>query len=187
MKKRTATATPEAPPPAPVDAKAPDNLAALVSQAQGQVQRTLTKIPMFGAVTWLLTQQPSGRQTLLGELEWRVMPPLILEQSKVYLRQGAPAAFVSWARLSDAVAERYRSAPHQLTVSDWNSGPQVWLIDMIAPFGGAQEILKDMREKVFAGQTIHQLVSVAAGKSEVIRWPAVMPPPAEPAGKTGKK
>ncbi len=186
MKKRTAAATPDASPPPAGDSKAPDNLAALVTQAQAQVHRTLTKIPLFGAVTWLLMQQPAGRHTLLGELEWRVMPPLILEQSKVYLREGAPAAFVSWARLSDAVAQRYQSAPHQLTMSDWNSGSQIWLIDMVAPFGGAQEILKDMREKVFSGQTIHQLVSVAAGKSEIIRWPAVMPPP-EPTKAAGKK
>lgn len=186
MKKRTAAVTPEAPAAPTSEAKAPANLAALVTQAQGQVQRTLTKIPLFGAVTWLLMQQPAGRQTLLGELEWRVMPPLILEQSKVYLRQGAPAAYVSWARLSDAVAVRYQSAPHQLAMSDWNSGPQIWLIDMVAPFGGAQEILKDLREKVFAGQTINQLVSVAAGKSEIIRWPAVTPPP-EPANAGRKK
>ncbi len=175
MKKRSDAVKPSSPPAPAPEAKAPDNLENLVSRAQSQVQRTLTKIPLFGAVTWLLMQQPAGRHTLLGELEWRVMPALILEQSKVYLKQGAPAAYVSWARLSDAVAARYQSAPHQLALNDWNSGPQVWLIDMVAPFGGAAEVLKDLREKVFAGQTIHQLVSVAAGKSEIIRWPAVSP------------
>ncbi len=182
MKKRSDAVKPSSPPAPSPESRAPDNLENLANLAQSQVQRTLTKIPLFGAVTWLLMQQPAGRHTLLGELEWRIMPALILEQSKVYLKQGAPAAYVSWARLSDAVAARYQAAPHQLTLNDWNSGAQVWLIDMVVPFGGAAEVLKDLREKVFAGQTIHQLVSVAAGKSEIVRWPAVSPS-VQPVGK----
>lgn len=84
-------------------------------------------------------------------------------------------AFASWARLSDAVVQRYKTAPHQLTAADWVSGDQIWLIDVFTPFGGAQDVLKDLREKVFAGQLVHQLVPTAPAQAKVLTWPAVFP------------
>lgn len=82
-------------------------------------------------------------------------------------------AFVTWARLSESVAERYRYAPHHLTGSDWHSGDQVWLIDVVTPFGGAQDVLKDLRQKVFPGQAIHQLLPVGTGgvPAKTLTWP----------------
>ncbi len=85
------------------------------------------------------------------------MPPLVLDQAKLYLRDNAPIAYVSWAKLSDTVAKRYRAAPHQLAATDWQSGDQVWIVDLLAPFGGAAEVLQDLRDTVLKGQTIHRL------------------------------
>jgi cytolysin-activating lysine-acyltransferase len=150
----------------------PEELAGLAALARQQAHKVLCKIPLLGPVTWLMLQQATGRQTLLGELEWRVMPALMLDQAKLYLKDEAPVAFASWARLSEEVAQRYQTAPHQLTMADWASGDQIWLIDVFTPFGGAQEVLKDLREKVFAGQVVRQLVPVGA-QAKVMTWPAV--------------
>ncbi len=150
----------------------PEELAGLAALARQQAHKVLGKIPLLGPVTWLMLQQATGRQTLLGELEWRVMPALMLDQAKLYLKDEAPVAFVSWAKLSEEVAQRYQTAPHQLTMAAWASGEQIWLIDVFTPFGGAQEVLKDLREKVFAGQVVHQLVPVGA-QAKVMAWPAV--------------
>ena len=81
----------------------------------------------------------------------------ILDQTKLYMRDNAPVAYVSWAKLSDTVAERYCGAPHQLTAGDWQSGDQIWIVDLYAPFGGATEVLQDLRETALKGQAIHQL------------------------------
>lgn len=151
----------------------PAALADLADLARQQAQRVFKKIPLLGPVSWLMMQQSAGRNTLIGELEWRVMPALIFEQAKLYLKDDAPVGFASWARLNDAAARRYREAPHQLALTDWNSGDQVWLIDILAPFGGAQEVLKDLREKVFPGQVLHQLVPTSPSEAEVMDWPAV--------------
>ena len=154
-------------------AEQPADLAALADLAKQQARKVLNKIPLLGSVAWLMLQQPASRHTLMSELEWRVMPALILDQAKLYLKDQAPVAFVSWARLSEAVAQRYRNAPHQLTMSDWSSGEQIWLIDVFTPFGGAQEVLKDLREKMFAGQIVNQLVPVPHTQAKVLAWPAV--------------
>jgi cytolysin-activating lysine-acyltransferase len=150
----------------------PEELAGLAALARQQAHTVLGKIPLLGPVTWLMLQQATGRQTLLGELEWRVMPALMLDQAKLYLKDEAPVAFVSWAKLGEEVAQRYQTAPHQLTMADWASGDQIWLVDVFTPFGGAQEVLKDLREKVFAGQVVRQLLSVGA-QAKIMAWPAV--------------
>ncbi|WP_233202764.1 toxin-activating lysine-acyltransferase [Limnohabitans sp. JirII-31] len=144
----------------------------LARYAKEQAHRVMKKIPLLGAVSWLMMQQSATRHTLLSELEWRVMPALVLDQAKLFMRESAPIAYVSWARLSDGVAARYQAPPYQLTPADWQSGDQIWLIDLCAPFGGAQEVMKDLRESVFAGQDIHQLALGEAGRLKTQVWPA---------------
>lgn len=150
----------------------PEELAGLAELAKQQAHKVLGKIPLLGPVTWLMMQQAHSRHTLISELEWRVLPALVLDQCKLYLKDNAPLAFASWARFSDATAQRYLSPPHQLTTADWSSGNQIWLIDVFTPFGGAQDVLKDLREKVFTGQPVHQLAPVQSASPKVLTWPA---------------
>jgi cytolysin-activating lysine-acyltransferase len=154
-------------------AAAPPEVMALAQQAQQQAKAVLQKIPLLGPVAWLMMQQAATRHSLLSELEWRVIPPLVLDQSKLYLRDGAPVAFVSWALLSQEAAARYAGTPHHLAPADWKSGDQVWVIDVLAPFGGVKEVIGELRAKVFPDKEIHQLVPAPAGEAKVLTWPPV--------------
>ncbi len=138
-----------------------------------QAKRVISKVPLLGAVAWLMMQQSGMRHTLLSELDWRVMPPLMLDQAKLYMKESTPIAYVSWAKLSDAVAQRYCTAPHHLTAADWQSGEQVWIIDFVVPFGGAAEIMNELRKTEFAGKIVHQLVPESAGTTKPMTWPAL--------------
>lgn len=149
----------------------PEEMQHLADVAKAQAQRVMSKIPVLGAVAWLMMQQPGVRHTLLSELDWRVMPPLVLEQAKLYMRDNAPVAYVSWALLSEATAQRYMTAPHHLTAADWKSGDQVWIIDLVTPFGGAPEVIKELRETVFAGRAVYQLLPKESGPSKPLSWP----------------
>lgn len=159
--------------PLPMDNSSVTELSQLAHLVREQSTRLLRKLPILGPATWLLMSSPMTRHTLLSEYEWRLMPPLVLDQIKLYLQDEKPVAFATWARLSESVAERYRCAPHHLAGSDWSSGDQVWLVDVVTPFGGAQDVLKDLRQKVFPGQTIHQLLPVGAGATlaKTLTWP----------------
>lgn len=152
-----------------------EDLASLAILAKNQAQKAISKIPLLGPVTWLMMQQAASRHTLISELEWRVLPALLLDQAKLYLKGEAPVAFVSWARFSPEVALRYQNAPHHLTMSDWSAGEQVWLIDVFTPFGGAQDVLTDLREKVFPGQVVNQLIPLPNAPAKVLAWPAIQP------------
>jgi cytolysin-activating lysine-acyltransferase len=150
-----------------------DDMTQLAELANEQAKRVMEKIPLLGSVAWLMMQQGATRHTLISELEWRVLPALVLNQSKLYMRDNAPVAYVSWAKLSAAAIGRYKSSPHHLTSSDWKSGDQVWIIDMFTPFGGAMEVMKDVREVVFKGLSVHQLIPSVMGDAKTMMWPAV--------------
>lgn len=165
-------------PPLPIPSEtqnvlSPEKVQELTALVKGKAKQVIDKIPLLGAVGWLMMQQSSTRHTLLSELEWRVMPALVLDQSKLYMRDNAPIAYVSWARLSEVVAQRYKAAPHHLMAADWKSGEQIWIVDLCAPFGGVQEMMKDLRETVFARQEIHQFTLGADGQLKTLTWPAI--------------
>ncbi|SCU97021.1 RTX toxin activating acyltransferase [Cupriavidus necator] len=129
----------------------------LMKFAAEQAQRVIKKIPLLGPVSWLMMNNPTTRHSFFSDLEWRVMPPLILEQAKLYMRGDMPTAFVSWAYLSDAVVERFAKPPYQLAPGDWKSGDKAFLIDVFAPYGGAKDVLADLKATVFKGKVLHQL------------------------------
>ena len=148
----------------------PADLARLTDKVRTEAKSAAAKIPLLGSVVWLLMQQAGTRHGLLSDMEWRVMPPLLLEQSRVYARDDMPIAFVSWARLSEDVALRYRAPPHRLSPADWRSGHQIWLVDVVTPFGGSVELLEDLRHKVFPGKPVLQLGEVHNGLAGVLDW-----------------
>ena len=54
-----------------------------------------------------------------------------------------------------------------LTPQDWKSGDQLWVVEVIAPFGGAEEMVKDLKEKVFPTRPISFVAVTKEGKKEV--------------------
>lgn len=160
------TSTPGSPEPA-------DAVRELAELARAQAQNTLQKIPMLGAVTWLMLQQSALRASLLSDLEWRVLPPLMLGQARLFMRGDAPVGYASWAQLSEEAACRWRQPPHRLALQDWNSGEQTWLIDVFTPYGGAREMLEELRSTQLAGRELRQLVPLPEQSPQELRWPPV--------------
>jgi cytolysin-activating lysine-acyltransferase len=148
----------------------PQELQRLVEAAQTQARAALRKLPLLGPMTWLMLQQGATRNIFLGDLEWRLMPALVLDQARLHMKEESPVAFVTWAKLSQAAAERYRQPPHRIAPADWKSGDEIWIIDLVAPFGGGQEAIRELKEKVFPGQTLFQLAPVPEGPAQVLRW-----------------
>ncbi|WP_405000999.1 toxin-activating lysine-acyltransferase [Hydrogenophaga palleronii] len=48
---------------------------------------------------------------------------------------------------------------------------EIWLIDVVAPFGGIPMIMEALRSEALSGQVIHQLAPPARGPSRVVSWP----------------
>jgi cytolysin-activating lysine-acyltransferase len=162
--------TSSTPPTSPVQPPNPAQLADLGKIAQEQARAVLRKLPLLGPITWLMMQQSATRNLLLGDLEWRIMPALVLDQARLHMKDESPIAFVTWAKLSVEAADRYRRQPHRLVPSDWKSGEQIWIVDLVAPFGGARELIVELKEKVFAGQSLRQLAPMSDGLADFLEW-----------------
>ena len=54
----------------------------------------------------------------------------------------------------------------RLRPQDWKSGDKAWVVEVIAPFGGGDAMVADLKAKVFKGRELRALV-VKDGKREV--------------------
>lgn len=108
---------------------------------------------VLGEVTWLMTQSPIHKQLFIGDLEWFCMPALLLEQFRLYNGPNAPAAVAFWAYVSEETEARLMSSGPKLRADEWRNGDRAWLIELVAPFGGQEEILADLAVSVFKGET----------------------------------
>lgn len=100
-------------------------------------------IQTFGALSFLAAHCPLHSKLPAGLLRNLFLPAA--EQNCVRLFQndkGVPCAGLIWARLSDDVSERmvYDNDPPK--PDEWNSGPNLWFLDLIAPFQHGLEVAR---------------------------------------------
>lgn len=108
---------------------------------------------LLGEIVSLMIRSPAHRHLFLADLEWLVAPPLMLGQFRLYRRDKAPVAYVSWALLTEEAERRVINGAWRLTPGDWKAGDRVWVVDVVAPYGGLDAIMKDLRERVFPDRT----------------------------------
>jgi cytolysin-activating lysine-acyltransferase len=106
--------------------------------------RPKTVAQVLGEVTWLMTQSPRHKAIPLGDLEWLVMPAILLRQFRIFYKGEQPVGVALWALADELVARRIDSGDTRLTAVEWKSGTDMRIIDIVAPFGGEAE----MREQV---------------------------------------
>ena len=146
--------------PAPVDAPKP------------------TVSHMLGELTWLLSQSPAHKHFAVGDLEWLVMPAILLEQFRVFHGEKQPLGFALWATFSEEAEARFQEQVEagrgaRLRPDDWKSGDRLWLIEMVAPFATSENrlqeaMLADLVQNIF-GDRSFKLYSLdpATGRQEV--------------------
>lgn len=108
---------------------------------------------VFGQVVWLMMNIPAYRHVFLTDLEWMVLPPILLGQHRLFRAENRIVAFAAWAYLSEAAETRLQEPNPRLAPADWKSGDRLWLVDVFAPFGHQEVALKELRETAFAGKT----------------------------------
>lgn len=97
---------------------------------------------LLGEMTWLLTQSPLHRGFHIGDLEWLVMPALLHQQFYLFRDGDQPVGLAMWAKCNPAAVtklDRGMIEPeNRLTLEEWTSGEEVWLVDLVAPFANAE-------------------------------------------------
>lgn len=110
---------------------------------------------MLGEITWLLSQSKIHKNLFISDLEWMVMPSILLEQFRIFYGPNSPAAVAIWANVSKETDARLRAGESRLKANEWNDGNIPWLIELVSPFGAEAEILTDLSKSVFGGKPFH--------------------------------
>lgn len=115
----------------------------------------MDKAAVLGAAVWLMAQSPAHKHIFVGDLIWMIMPPIELDQFKLYRSGIQPVAFASWAKLSAEAEARLNGHTARLAPVDWASGERYWLVDLIAPFGGMDTLILDLQATALLNRTVH--------------------------------
>jgi cytolysin-activating lysine-acyltransferase len=126
-----------------------------------------TVAQVLGEIVWLMSQSPAHKQLFIGDLEWFCMPPIILEQFRIFHGQDRPAAVALWARVSEETEQRLMAGGAKLRPDEWQNGDRYWLVELVAPFGAGDEILADLKTSIFAGKTFKFHHTTPDGRREV--------------------
>lgn len=119
---------------------------------------------VLGEIVWLMSQSPLHKQFFVSDLEWFVMTPMLLQQFRLFYDKAKPVGVVFWASVSEEVEARLAAGTSRMRPQDWKSGDRLWVVEAIAPFGGAEEMVKDLKAKVFPGREIKALAVGAKGR-----------------------
>ena len=128
--------------------------AALKEHIHAQSLKVLQRLPAMGPIIMLYMQSSHRRFQFISDLEWLLLPPLVSGQCKLYMKKEYPLSFISWAFLDEAAEKRLFQNGGRLRPDDWKSGDRLWIIDLVAPFGGVENMLGDIRKNEFPDQII---------------------------------
>jgi cytolysin-activating lysine-acyltransferase len=117
----------------------------ITDHARGQTgppPKTVAQV--LGEIAWLMTQSPRHKAIPLGDLEWLLMPAILLRQFRIFYQGEQPVGVALWALADDLVTKRIDAGDTRLAAVEWKSGTNMRTIELVAPFGGEAE----MREQV---------------------------------------
>jgi len=103
-----------------------------------------TASQVLGEIVWLMVQSPRHKSLALSSLEWFVMPAIQLKQFRIFYRGDRPVGLALWAQVDDAIAKRLDSGDKRLAAAEWRCGPHQRIVEVVAPFGGEQEIRRQL-------------------------------------------
>lgn len=133
----------------------------------GQIEsarKELAKLPLLGPAMWLFARDQRLRFTFIADLDWRLLPPLVLDQCRLYSRADMPWAFATWAFVGDAVDQRLRSSAPVIAPHEWHSGAHPWLIDVVAPFGEIDLVAREVATRIADGRSVSAWLPGPAGQ-----------------------
>lgn len=108
----------------------------------------------LGQAMALMMQSPMHRHMFLADMEWLVLPPIALQQFRIFRNKGVPTAYVSWARLTEEAEKRIMQGQLRLKPNEWNAGDRIWLVDVVAPYGNADEVFAYLSSKLFKNRNV---------------------------------
>ena len=104
----------------------------------------------FGIAVWLMTMDKAYADTPVKELEAKILAAILLQQFKLYSKEGQPVAFLTWAAVSDEIKGKIENEAYELELADWRSGNNIIVLECVSPFAERklfeEEFVKNKKE-----------------------------------------
>lgn len=124
-------------------------------EKQNQTFETQTKMTevLGEALLVLLNSNAHRLNFFIGDLEWLLLSPILKQQFRLYRdKDQKPVGLILWAFVNDEVNKRLELGIGKLGFNDWKSGDTLWIIDLIAPQGGGNKMIEELKDTVFKGK-----------------------------------
>ena len=105
-----------------------------------------TVAQVLGEIAWLMTQSPRHKVIPFGDLEWLLMPAILLRQFRIFYKGEQPVGVALWALADDLVAKRIDVGDRRLAAVEWKSGSNMRIVDVVSPFGGEAEMREQLSD-----------------------------------------
>lgn len=119
----------------------------------------------------------SHKHYSLSDLEWLLVPPLLLNQFTLLSGKpkdgpdvAVPLGLALWAKVSEEVDKKLAAnltQPLRLRPDEWASGDIRWLIDVVGPPEAAKLMVAQLRQTALKSKAVKLRVRDTAGKIEV--------------------
>ncbi len=129
------------------------------------------RVTAIGHAIWLMSRSPLHKHLMVTDIEWLLMPPIMLNQFHMWQDNGRPHGFASWAYFGEEQEERIaKKGIRRLMPTDWKTGEALWLIDFVAPFGQEAAMVEELRLKILPGKRMKMLQARPEGGTGVVEW-----------------
>lgn len=137
-------------------------------------EEKITISGVFGEIVWLMAQSSRHRYSFfLADLEWLVMPPVMMNQFRIFHQDGKPVGAAFWAFVSEETDARLAQGASKIKQNEWKNGNQAWLIDIITPFGHADGMIEDLKKTALADSVFKSFQTNEQGERKVVEYVGV--------------
>jgi len=137
--------------------KTQNDLNPAVQELLDHAKAAFKKMGALGPVVWLFGRMPGKQHLLLQDLDWAVLPPLVLNQCRLFMNGDMPFGYISWAFVTDDVHARLLGGDVKLQPNEWHSGDHAWLIDLVMPFGETDKMLAELKKSTFPERAVQYI------------------------------
>ena len=108
-----------------------------------ELPRNPTLGEVFSVISGLCMVSDFHKNIRIKVMGTLFLPPIQLNQFRIWYDKDGPTGFVVWAFLSEEVAERYKNGipvqPHE-----WQSGKNLWFINFVSIRGSLKEKIRGL-------------------------------------------
>jgi len=131
---------------------------------------------LLGAAVSLFAASAAHRELSIAQIEEMLRPAIQNGQLRLFLYGVRPFGLVIWAYPSEDAAQKLLSGEARLNAAEWNRGTDAWLIDVIAPFGGGNDMVAKVRRDILARQALTVVRRSAEGDAVIEQLPPLVAP-----------